>query len=322
MRTVKLFVKTLHAALFLSFLTLSAAAYAGVVDKVIVVVNDEVVTQREFDRIFEPLSESYAASFKGEELDRRLEEARKGLLEQLINAKLTVSIAKKQNIKVEQSEVQGKIDKIKEYYRSEEDFLRDLNSKGTNLSEFEREIQDQMLAQKLVEKEIASKIVITPKEVQDLYQKNKDKLVAPKMVRVREIMIKKPEVTGDDAARKKMKQMISEIKKGKDFSEVAGEQSEGPFAAEGGDMGYVPEGQMLPEIDKAIFSLSKGEMSEMIETPVGYHVFLAEDIQDPRALEFQEVSDFLREQLYKKQFETKLIGWLEEKRKNAYISYK
>ena len=322
MRTVKTFVKTLCAALFLSFLTLSAAAYAGVVDKVVVVVNDEVVTQREFDRIFEPLKKSYEANFKGEELGRRLEEARKGLLEQLINAKLTVSIAKKQNIKVDQKEVQEKIDKVRGYYGTEEEFLQDLSSKGTNLSEFEKEVRDQMLAQKLVEKEIASKIVVTPKEVQDLYEKNKDKMVAPKTVKVREIMIKKPEVAGDDTARKRMKQMVSEIKKGKDFSEVAREQSEGPFAAEGGDMGYVPEGQMLPEIDKAIFSLNKGEMSEMIETPVGYHVFLAEDIQDPRALEFQEVSDFLREQLYRRQFEMKLVEWLEGKRKNAYISYK
>ncbi|MGB2600447.1 MAG: peptidylprolyl isomerase [Candidatus Omnitrophota bacterium] len=310
------------AAVGLCVLAVCSAAYAAMVDKVIVVVNDEVVTQREFDRMFVPVKQSYEANFKGPELERRVETARKGLLEQLINSKLAVSLAKKAKMKVNEDDLQQRIDNVKSYYKTEEEFLQALDDKGTNLTEFKKEIRDQMLAQELVQKEVASKIVIAPGDLQELYDKNKDKLVAPHTVKVRGIMIRKPEVAGDDTGRKKMEVIVKDLKSGKDFATVAKEKSEGPYGQNGGDMGYVPKGQTLPEIDNAIFALKKGEMSEMIESPVGYHVFLAEDIKEPRPLEFEEVSEFLRQQLYGKRFQEELVVWLEEKRKDAYISYK
>lgn len=310
------------AAVSLCVLAVCSSAYAAMVDKVIVVVNDEVVTQREFDRMFIPIKESYEANFKGPELDRRVEAARKGLLEQLINSKLAVSLAKKAKIKVDEEEIQKRIDNVKSYYQTEEEFLQALDDKGTNLTEFKKEIRDQMLAQQLVQKEISSKIVITPGDLQDLYNKNKDKLVAPHTVKVRGIMIRKPEVAGDESGRKKMEVIVKELKSGKDFATLAKEKSEGPYAQNGGDMGYVPKGQTLPEIDNAIFSLKKGEVSKMVESPVGYHVFMAEEIKEERPLEFEEVSEFLRQQLYGKRFQEELVTWLEEKRKDAYISYK
>jgi parvulin-like peptidyl-prolyl isomerase len=311
-----------YVAVSLFVLAVCSSAYAAMVDKVIVVVNDEVVTQREFDRMFIPIKESYEANFKGVELERRVEAARKGLLEQLINSKLAVSLAKKAKIKVNEDELQNRIDNVKGYYQTEEEFLQALDDKGTNLTEFKKEIRDQMLAQQLVQQEISSKIVITPGDLQDLYNKNKDKLVAPHTVKVRGIMIRKPEVAGDESGRKKMEAIVKELKKGKDFSTLAKEKSEGPYAQNGGDMGYVPKGQTLPEIDNAIFSLKKGEVSEMVESPVGYHVFMAEEIKEERPLEFEEVSEFLRQQLYGKRFQEELVTWLEEKRKDAYISYK
>ncbi|MFC1548419.1 peptidylprolyl isomerase [Candidatus Omnitrophota bacterium] len=312
----------LCTAVFVCAFAVAMVAYAGMVDKVIVVVNEEVITQREFDRVFVPIKESFEQNFKGEELDRRVEEAKKGLLEQLINAKLAVSLAKKQNVKIDEDELEQRIEKVRGFYGTEEEFLVALNEKGTNLTEFEKEIREQMLAQQLVQKEVGSRIVIAPKEVQQLYEKNKDKLVTPHTVKVRGIMIRKPEVAGDKTGRKKMERIINKLKKGRQFAAMAKENSEGPFAKNGGDMGYIPQGQMLPEIDKVIFDIKKGEISEMIETPVGYHVFLVEDIKSPQPLEYQEVSDFLKNQLYMRQYQQKLYEWLSEKRKNAYISYK
>ena len=103
---------------------------------------------------------------------------------------------------------------------------------------------------------------------------------------------------------------------------LAREKSEGPFAESGGDMGYVVQGQLLDEMDQTIFSMKKGETSDVVETQVGYHIFLVEDIQEPRPYELAEVNDFLKDQLHRKKFQENLIEWLEEKRKNAYISYK
>ena len=177
-----------------------------------------------------------------------------------------------------------------------------------------------MLAQKLVEQEISAKIVITPDEIKKLYTKNKEKFVAPHKVKALGIMIRKTR----DSEKDKMKIIAikDELEHGKDFSEVAKEKSEGPYAKEGGNMGYVSQGQVLEEMESAIFDLKEGELSDIVETHIGYHIFKVEEIQQPRILDFTEVSDYLKEQLYMKKFEENLGEWLKEKRENAYIAYK
>jgi len=301
---------------------LAGAAYAEVIDKVIVVVNDEVITQREFNRAFAPVEQSYAQHFQGEELKQKLEQARQGLMDQLINTKVAISYAKKAKVEIDDEELQTRINNVRSYYPTEEDFLKELKNKGTNYTEFEKDVRDQMLAQQIVEKEVASTIVITPGDIRDLYEKNKASLVAPDAVKVRTIMVRKTGPGKEKEDKLRIETIVQELNGGRDFALVAEEMSEGPFAEKGGDMGYIVKGQTLPEIEKVVFSLKKGEYSEPVETQMGYHIFLAEEMQSARQLELAEVSEFLREQLYRKRFEESLMKWMDEKRKNAYIEYK
>lgn len=301
----------------------SRTSSAEVVDKVIIVVNDEVVTQREFNKAFAQIKHNFERNFEGEELQKRLEAAEKGLKDHLINTKLAISLAKKNKVKIDEEELTRKIDMVRSYYDTEEEFLLSLSEKGTNLTEFEREIRERMLAQALMQQEVAQKIVITPGEIRDLYEKNKENLVSPKQVKIRSIMIRK---TMDEKENKKSKRKIEnilvDVRSGKDFAALAKENSEGPYADKGGDWGYIPPGKTIKEIDEAVFSLKTGEISDVIETNIGYHIFLVEDVQEPKTFEFQEVNNFLREKLYMKKFQEGLVKYLEEERKKAYISYK
>ena len=324
---LKVFFLNVRVLFFLFFFSLlcSINVFSDVVDKVLVVVNDEVVTQREFDKVYSPVKTNYESRFKGEELQKQLDNAKSMILEQLINSKLVISLAKKEKMEIKEEELKERIDKIKSYYESEDIFLQALNAKGTNLTEFQNEIKEQMLAQKLVEKEVASKIDVTPIEIKDLFEKNKEKMIAPKRVKTKGILVRKKEQedkTKEDESLKKIQEVASELKKGRDFSELAKEYSEGPYAEKGGEMGYIARGDTLPEIDEVLFSLKESEVSDVIETSLGYHLLLVEEIQEQRDLSFEEVSDYLKQQIYMKKFEENLLNWLEEKRKNAYITYK
>jgi parvulin-like peptidyl-prolyl isomerase len=84
----------------------------------------------------------------------------------------------------------------------------------------------------------------------------------------------------------------------------------------------VVKGQLLEEMDEVVFTAKKGSTTDAVETRIGYHIFLVEDIEEPRNLDLGEVSDFLKGQLFRKKFEENLMKWLEDKRKNAYISFK
>ena len=318
----------IYVRMFVLGVIVALSSFAGkasatdVVDKVIIVVNEEVVTQREYDRAFLPVKQEIENNFKGEELQERLKVAEQGIKDHLINTKLAISIAKKEKIKIDEKELTDRIDKIKAYYGSEQDFLMALNEKGTNFSEFERDIREQMLAQKLVQEKVSASIVVTPGEIRELYEKNLDQLVAPKQAQVRTIMVRKTDDRKDEDSRKKMEEILAEAKKTKDFAALAKEKSEGPYAAEGGDMGYVMPGQTVDEIDGVIFSLNKGQVSDVVETEIGYHIFYIEDMKEPRTLEFAEVNDFLREQLFMRKFQEELVKYLKENREKAYISYK
>ena len=298
-----------------------AFGFSEVVDKVIAVINDEVLTQREFNRTFEPLKQQIKERFEGKELQENIEMAKKDILEQLVSSKLIISLAKAKNVEIDEAELEERIDKIKAYYASEQEFLMTLNEKGMNLSEFEREIKDKMIAKKLVETEVASKIVITPGEIQELYNKNKEQLMTLPGVKTRGILIRK-DVENEAEVKKKLKEVQKELKSGKDFAEVATKYSEGPYQDKGGDMGILGKGQVLKELDEVIFSLKEGETSDLIETSVGYHIVMVEKIYPSRQLELSEVSDYLRNQIFMKTFQENLYNWIQEKRKDAYIAYK
>jgi parvulin-like peptidyl-prolyl isomerase len=308
------------AALVASLFSGAGISSGEVLDKVMVVVNDEVVTQREFDRAFQPVAKNFEANFKGDELAARMEDAKKKLMEQIINMKLAISIAKKDKVEVDQAELDKRVEKIKSYYGDEKTFLEALEDRGTTFTEFKKDISEQMMAQTVVDKEVAQKIVITPTEISELYDKNKDKLISPKTVKLWSIMVRKSEDAAAD--KKKMEDIIAKLNAGEDFSEVAKKYSEGPYAEKGGDMGEIYKGQLLKEMDDAVFSAEKGKLTPIVDTKIGLHVFKIEDIHESKQMELAEVNDFLKSQLFKKKFDEQLATWLEEKKKNAYIAYK
>jgi parvulin-like peptidyl-prolyl isomerase len=308
--------------LIICLISAGAFAFAEMVDKVIVVVNDEVITQREFDRAFDPILTSFEANFKGEELAKRVDEAKKALTEQIINTKLAISLAKTRGLEVDEEKLQARVDKIKAYYGTEEEFLKALEDRGTNLTEFRKELSDQIVAQEVVDTDVASKIIISPVEISELYEKNKDKMIAPVQVKIRGIMVKKDNQGEGSSKNKKIQDIHKRLKNGEEFSVVAKEHSEGPYAENGGDMGFVAKGQLLPIMDKAVFDANKEDITDIVESDIGYHIFLIEERQESRQLELEEVSDYLRGQLFRKKFEENLLEWLKAKRENAYIAYK
>ena len=321
------FMRLVVMPVFITVLTLgflpARALSAEAVDRILIVVNDEVVTQREFDRVFQPIKKNVEEKFSGAELEAKLKEAEAGVKDHLINAKLATSLAKKKKIAIDEEELARRIETIKKtYYASEQEFLVALSDRGTNMSEFEKEIREQMLAQKLVQMEVASTIDVTPGEIREFYDGHIEEMNAPKQVLVRTIMIRKQDERSDEDTRKKMQEAMTQAKKTDDLSLLAIEISEGPYAKEGGKMGYIAEGQTVPEINDIIFALKQGEISEIVETPIGYHIFVVEEIKDARVLELSEVDGFLREQIYMKKFQEGLVKYLEDSRKEAYIAHK
>ncbi len=145
-------------------------------------------------------------------------------------------------------------------------------------------------------------------EIQTLYESRKDSYQQPEQRHARHILLKTAE--GDsEAVRAEQKKKAEEVlqlarKEGSDFSALAQEHSEGPTKERGGDLGFFPNGRMVPTFDKAVFSLQPGEISEVVETQFGYHIIKLEEIRPASVRTFEQVKDNLAVTLKKQKAKT------------------
>lgn len=317
------FLKTL-ALLLMLILAPSSFSYGRIVDKIVAVVNDEVITQSEVDRILYPLYAQYKNIYKTEEeLFRKLDENRLDILKQLISDKLILSQAKKLKIQVETREVDEEIEVLKKDLLGKGMVLKDLLiEQNLNQSDLQNRYRDQIMIQKTIDQEIGSKINIQPSEASNYYLTHIDDYTRPEQVAVYSILIKLQSERTPIESRQLAEDIHKMLLDGSDFKELARNYSEGPHRKEGGDLGYVERGQLLKEIDNVIFFLKTKEISEVIETPIGYHLFKVYDRSLEKVLPFEEVRQKVMETLYRMKAHKKFAQWLEKLKSNAYISIK
>jgi peptidyl-prolyl cis-trans isomerase D len=142
--------------------------------------------------------------------------------------------------------------------------------------------------------QFASSIQLTDKEIEEYYQANlESKFHKPKEAKIRYISIGvAPEADANqkNSARERAGRIVKEARGAKDFAELAKRESDDPSAAKGGDAGWIAQGQMMPTIEKVIFSLGKGEVSEPIETPSGFQIFKVEETKNEKTPTLKEAN--------------------------------
>ena len=134
-------------------------------------------------------------------------------------------------------------------------------------------------------KDYGKQVTISPKEIETYYQNNLEKFRQPKKVKVRHILIKADQKDAEAAAvaKKKAESIREEALKGKDFALLAKKYSEDTGTKnQGGDLGFITQGQVVPEFEKAAFSLKPGQISEIVQTPYGFHILKVEEVVEAK----------------------------------------
>ena len=179
------------------------------------------------------------------------------------------------------SEVKLSEDEIKNFYERNKEFLKEpLKVQVEYLSyPFER---------------FSSSAQITDKEIEEYYQANRDsRFHKPKEVKARQILIRV--APGADAKQKsdaqtRANRILTEARAGKDFAQLAKQESEDSTAAKGGELGWLTREQLPSPLNKDAFSLAKGEISNVIESPTGFHIVKVEDIRDEKTQSLKEAT--------------------------------
>ena len=294
-------------------------------DRVIAVVNDEPITQSELDMLLKPVFDQFRQEYRGEELVIKLNEARQKLLNQLIEDRLVFQEAESRGIEVDPAEIDQKMIEFEERFTDEMTMEDMLESEGITMNSIRERFRKQAMVRQLHNMEIRSKIVISPKEIEEYYQKNEEKFAQQERIKVRSITIKKSYEARekglvDEQARRQMDEVRTKLLAGEDFSKLARENSQDIHAEKGGLSDWLEPGTMIPVIDKIIHSLQLGEISDVIETPMGYHLFRVEEKQQGSKMALSEVREEIMSLLYQQKSEERFYDWMQELKRDAYIS--
>lgn len=296
-------------------------ARAEVVDQIVAIVNDEIVTFSELKKVLNPIYAQYEKTYEGDELVEKMVKARNEVLEQLISNKLLMQEARKNGVKVDQKEVDERLSQIKARFPSEEDFTKALGMDGMTVDNLKKNVEEQLLIRGLVQQQLAHKAMIAPREVEEYYKAHASDFSEGESINVCNILIKhkKRAENEPDKAWDMISNIRKEVKNGADFEVLAKRYSEGPNAAKGGDMGFFGRGTMMKEIEDVAFNMKVGEVSEIIKTDTGYHILYLKARRSPRLIPIQDVSKDIERELFQRKIEELKGDYVRELRKKAFV---
>ncbi|MBI4653768.1 MAG: peptidylprolyl isomerase [Nitrospirae bacterium] len=312
-----IFLTLIPCLLFTIHCSLSYGAI--LLDRVVAVVNDDVITWSELRYTIEQEVRESMAGLAEKDKKKALKGLEKTFLNRLIDVKLQLQDAKKKGLDVKASEVENAISNIKKKYNlADEDLLTHLKTEGFTLEEYKAKLKEQILLSKFVNYEVGSNVIVTDKEITDFYNINKEKYEKGESVRVRQIFFNAPK---DDMKRAQLElraqEIISKLKVGEDFTRLVEEFSEDTSKKYGGDLGYIWKGSALKEIEDVAFSLKEGEVSKPFWSTRGLHIIKVEHKLDLSTSE--KIRDEIKEILFERALALKYEAWIKDLRSRAYI---
>ncbi len=202
----------------------------------------------------------------------------------------------KGKVKVTDAEIVAEMKKLKDQYASESDFNATLSSMNISSSSLRAQVERAVAIQKYVDT-YAARAQVDDKEIWAYYDRNRASFRQPEQVKASQILIKTDpawDQAKKAAARKKIDEIRAKLKAGQDFESLARTYSEDPSASKGGDLGYIRTGQVLKPFEDALFALKPGEVSDVVETSLGFHLIKAADRKAETTVPFEKVKDQLR----------------------------
>jgi len=219
---------------------------------------------------------------------------RREVLESMIRRELLYQAARKSGIKPDENAINKDINSLKQQFSDETEYKNELSKRGINEEVLRARMIRNSLVQKYVSKEFTDKVDVTDKEIQDYYQKNIDLFKQPFQIRVSHISIQSDPKDGDSRKKElrgKAEKILKNLKDDKDFADLAREYSDGPTKNKGGDLGYLRKGQLEKQFESKVLALKKGEITDIIETEYGFHIFKVTDIKPETILAYENVKE-------------------------------
>jgi peptidyl-prolyl cis-trans isomerase C len=249
-------------------------------------------------------------------------EYKKEILDSLINQELLYQESQKNQIRVDEEDVNSTVLKAKGSFETEEAYqaaLKDANMQEGDLNE---RIRKTLAINQLVEEKISQQVDVTDEDAKAYYDSNPESFQRTEKVRASHILIKVDRDAGEAkkvAAKEKIKNLQRRVREGEDFAELAKENSECPSSENGGELGYFERGKMVQEFEEAAFSTAVGSISDVVQTDYGYHLVKVTDKIEPGVIAFETVKDDLKDFMLQQKVQVAVSAFLDSLKNDAEI---
>ena len=306
----------------------------AVIEEIIVRVNNQIITRTEFLRSKDQLKNDLRQQ-DAQNAEKLYTERERDVLRDLIDQQLLIEKGKELDINVD-TEVIKRLDEMRKQMNLEsmDDLEKAAQSQGTTIEDYKLNMKNGLITQKVIGQEVGRHLSIAKEELQQFYEEHKKDFTQTEQVRLSELLATtqkmgpdgKTLVDPDDstlqAAEAKAKGLMQQIQKGVSFEDVAKKSSDGPTAAQGGDIGYFQRGQLSKELEDKTFAMKIGDISDPIRTKQGYVLLKVTEHPQAGTASLKEAEPRIQDALYYQKLQPALRTYLTKLREDAYIDSK
>ncbi len=328
-RQNRIYSRTLLSILFIGLL-IPLYLSAEVVDKVVAVVNDEVITLSELEEETSVLFRSIAKEHPGEPIQNILAEVRETTLNGMIENHLIKQKAAKYNVTVTDEDVDVAYERMRNGMSlNPTEFREKLKKSGLTEESYRKKLKSQILQSRLLSYDVRSKIVVTDEMIINYYNENYKSSVDKGGYYLLQMGFSWPKTddqekvsTSKQETRNRTERVYNLVKNGQDFKALAEKFSDLPSASDGGDIGIFALDEMAPAMRDAVAELKPGELSKIIETPSGYQFFKLLSGDENAKVDTapsESVKEEIREKIFEEKLKVAYSEWVNKLKQDAYI---
>ncbi len=314
------------------FFLLSLVGLAGgyglyadeIVDRIVAVVNDDIVTHLEVEAEIAPFVKRIKESGYTTDVEHEMMyRVRRDVVKKLVDQKLTDQEIKRYKITVSEEDIDNNIEQIKaEKKWTDEDFRKALRQEGISIESYREQLKQQALRSKLVNRAVKSNIVITNEDISAYYADNLEKFAGEIKYQLRNIIMRVADGAGveeKETAKQRMQRLRSRLVDGQSIESVIQEASDPSNNFFSSNLGVLNYKDFAPQLKAALDGLPKGTYTTILETAQGYQIFYIEDILREDAQSLEQASPKIEEILFKSLAEKEFANWIEDLHKNSHI---
>jgi len=282
--------------------------------------DNDVITYSEVRGVSAPQERLLRDQYKGDELVKKITEARSEALKDLIDRQLIVQAFKKEGYQIPEHYLDQRVkDIIRENFNGDRaTFIKTLQAQTFTLGEFRKLETEKMIVSAMRQHNVEVNTIVSPNKIQDYYRKHTAEFTSKEQVKLRMIMISAG--TTDRAGQKAMaEEILGKLVNGAEFDRMAQIYSEDSTRDLGGDWGWVDRGTLTAPLEKIAFSLPLNKVSNIVEVSGNYYILKVEDRHGGVTKSFAEVRDEITKKLSSEEAQAMQERWIAGLRQKAYI---